>query len=134
MSKNKARKIEGGLTLQFIPFGEIEKLDSTSRIKKLLKVIMGNKVIVIQGRLRPEEETRLIEDTMIMVGSVKGFKGIELAVISTNPEERTVMDKIKYGIANALVGQTDALTIIGPAAIIKDMKKDPSKLEVMMNK
>jgi hypothetical protein len=42
------------------------------------------------------------------------------------------MDKIKYGIANALVGQTDSLTVIGPASVIKEMKRDPRKLEVMM--
>ena len=44
-----------------------------------------------------------------------------------------MLNKIKYGIANALVGQMDAITIIGPASVIKEMKKDPKKLEVMMN-
>jgi hypothetical protein len=125
---------KSGLTLQFIPFSQLSHLNSTERIKKLLKVIMANKIIVIQGRLKAEEETRLIEDTMIMVGSVKGFKGIELAVISPNPEDRTLGDKVKYFVANALVGQTDALTIIGPASAIKEMKKDPTKLEVMMSR
>jgi len=124
----------GGLTLQFIPFSEIQPLDSTARIRKLLKIIMANKVIIIQGRLKPEEETRLIEDTMVMVGNVKGFKGIELAVISPNPEEQTIARKFKHSLANLLVGDTESLTIIGPASIIKEMKKDPSKLEVMMNR
>lgn len=131
-SKNKLK--EKGLTIQFLPYAEIEGLDSTSRIKKLLEIILKNKVIILQGRLRAEEETRLIEDTMILVGKIKEFKGIELAVISPNTEERKLMDKFKHGIANLLVGQTDAMTIIGPASIIKEMKKDPKKLEVMMSK
>ncbi len=131
-SKNKLK--EKGLTIQFLPYAEIEGLDSTSRIKKLLEIILKNKVIILQGRLRAEEETRLIEDTMILVGKIKEFKGIELAVISPNIEERKLMDKFKHGIANLLVGQTDAMTIIGPASIIKEMKKDPKKLEVMMSK
>ena len=131
MSKNKDK--HGPLTLQFIPFSEIEKLDSTGRIRKLLEIVLKNKIIVIQGRLKPEEETRLIGDTMVMVGKVKGFRGIELAVVSPNAKERDFMSKVKHGIANALVGQTDSLTIIGPAAIIKDMKRDPRKLEVMMS-
>ena len=90
-------------------------------------------MIIIQGRLRPEEETRLIEDTMALIGNLKGFKGIELAVISPNPEERSTIKKFKYGLAKVLIGQTDALTIIGPAAVIKEMKKDPSKLEIIMS-
>ena len=125
------KKIKG-LTLQFIPYSQIAGLDSTHRIKKLLDIILAGKIIIIQGRLRPEEETRLIEDTMVMVGKVKGFKGIELAVISPNPDERDVLSKLRYGLANALVGNTDSLTVIGPASVIKDMKKDPRKLEVMM--
>lgn len=127
-------KTKEGLTIQFLPHTEIEKLSSTARIKKLLEIILKNKVIILQGRLAPEEETRLIEDTLILVGKLKGFKGIELAVISPNQDDRSVMNKIKYGIANALVGQMDALTIIGPASVIKEMKKDPKKLEILMNR
>ena len=123
-----------GFTIQFLPYAEIEGLDSAARIKKLLEIILKNKVIILQGRLKAEEESRLIEDTMILVGKIKEFKGIELAVISPNPEERKLMDKVKHGIANLLIGQTDALTVIGPASVIKEMKKDPKKLEVMMRK
>jgi len=128
----KNKKING-LTLQFIPYSQIANLDSTKRIKKLLDIILDNKVIIIQGKLEPEEEARLIGDTMVMVGRVKGFRGIELAVISPNPEEKTILDKLKYGIASALVGNTESLTIIGPASVIKEMKKDPKKLEIMMS-
>ena len=127
-----SKKING-LTLQFLPYAEIAKLDSTKRIRKLLDILLSNKILILQGRLKPEEETRLIEDTMVMVGKVKGFKGIELAVISPNPNEKSVLDKLKYGLASALVGQTDSLTVIGPASAIKEMRKDPRKLEVMMN-
>jgi len=127
----KRKKIKG-LTLQFMPFSEISKLSSVERIKKLLKIILNNKVVILQGRLKPEEETRLIEDTMIMIGNIKGFKGVELAVITPDSSERGLFEKMKFGIAKALVGQQDALTIIGPATIVKEMKKDPKKLEVMM--
>ena len=68
---------------------------------------------------------------MIMVGNIKGFKGVELAVISQN-NKMGAFQKFKSGIAKALVGYEDALTIIGPATIVKEMKKDPRKLEVMM--
>lgn len=121
-----------GLTLQFIPFSEISHLSSIERIKKLLKIILDNKIVVLQGRLKPEEETRLIEDTMIMIGNIKGFKGVELSVVEGNSKEKTLLDKMRFGIAKAIAGQQDAITIIGPASVIKEMKRDPKKLEVMM--
>ena len=125
-----AKKIKG-LTLHFMPYSEIARLESVDRIKKLLKIILSNKVVVLQGRLNPEEETRLIEDTMIMVGNIKGFKGVELAVIEQG-NDLTAMQKIRFGIAKAISGQQNALTIIGPATIVKEMKRNPQKLEVMM--
>lgn len=126
-----AKRIKG-LTLQFIPYSEIAKLESVERIKKLLKIILTNKVVVLQGRLTPEEETRLIEDTMIMVGNIKGFKGVELAVISPESSDLTMTEKLRFGLAKAITGQQNALTIIGPATIVKEMKRNPKKLEVMM--
>jgi hypothetical protein len=130
MAKNE-QKVKG-LTLHFMPYSEIAKLDTLERIKKLLKVILDNKVIILQGRLKPEEESRLIEDTMIMIGNIKGFKGVELEVISQDSEEKNLFDKVRFGLAKALIGQQDCLTIIGPASVVKEMKKDPKKLEVMM--
>lgn len=132
MVKKKSKGKVKGLTLHFMPYSEIAKLDSVERIKKLLKIILDNKVVILQGKLEPDEETRLIENTMIMVGNIKGFKGVELAVISQDAENRSFFQKMKFGIAKVLVGQQDALTIIGPATIVKEMKKNPQKLEVMM--
>jgi len=130
MGKNKKLN---GLTIQFMPYSEIAGLESVERIKKLLRIILDNKVVILQGRLRAEEETRLIEDTMIMIGNIKGFKGVELAVISNDNEAtRSVWTNFKLGLAKMLVGQQDAMTIIGPATIVKEIKKDPRKLEIMM--
>jgi hypothetical protein len=115
-----------------MPHSEIEGLDSTARIKKLLELVLKGKIIIIQGRLKADEETRLIEDTMIMVGQIKGFKGIELAVIASNSKEKSILDRMRHNLATMLVGDTEAITIVGPASIIKEMKKDPKKLEIMM--
>ena len=128
----KKENKHSGLTLHFMPFSEISNLSSIERIKKLLKIILDNKVVVLQGRLKPDEETRLIEDTMIMIGNIKGFKGVELSVIESDNTDKNLFDKMRFGLAKAIAGQHDAITIIGPASVIKEMKKDPKKLEVMM--
>jgi hypothetical protein len=123
------------LTIQFVPYSDIDSLSSTERIKKLLKIILQNKIILLQGKLKSEEEARLIEDTMVMVGSIKGFKGIELAVLSPNKNDKTpIAVKMKRQIAKLLIGDQDAITIIGPASIVREIKKDPSKIQLLLNK
>jgi len=132
MSKKKKISNElKGLTIQFIPYIEIETLSSAERVRKILKLVLGNKIIILQGRLWPEEETRLIEDTMAMIGHVKNFKGIELATINPNAENLSFFGKFKHGLVRILGGQ-ESITIIGPASIVREMKKDPKKVEVMM--
>jgi hypothetical protein len=125
-----AKKIQG-LTLEFMPYSEIRDLDSSGRIKNILRIVLENKIIVLQGRLKAEEETRLIEDTMAMIGHIKNFKGIELAVISSDTGNSSIGRKFSQGIAKMLVGDTAAMTIIGPASIVKDIKKNPKKIELL---
>lgn len=123
-----------GFSMQFLPYSEIKDLDSNERIKKILKIILGNNILIIQGRLKPEEETRLIGDTMAMIGHVQGFKGIELAVI-TGHEEKSIFKKIRGKIAKAISGgDFGAITILGPATIVKEIKQNPKKIELLLNK
>ena len=133
MAKKKISGKLKGLTIQFIPYTEIETLKTGERVKKILKIVLGNKIIILQGKLWPEEETRLIEDTMVMVGHVKNFKGIELATINPNSNNLGFFGKFKHGLVRALGGQ-ESITIIGPASIVREMKRDPKKIEIMMKK
>ena len=121
-----------GMSLHLIPFSEVRDLNITDRVKKLLKLVLGNKIVILQGRLRPEEEIRLIEDTMVMVDHVKDFKGIELAVIEPDSKNTSFGFRLRRGIAKSLIGSTDAMTVLGPASIVKQIKKDPRKLEVFL--
>jgi hypothetical protein len=121
------------LGIQFIPFSEVEGLKIAERVKKILKQILGNRIVVFQGRLRPEEEARLIEDTMAMVDHIPNFSGIEIAVIEPDLKEKGVFVKVRHGLASKLTGLSTALTVIGPASIIKEIKKDPKKLELMLD-
>jgi len=127
----KKKRIRG-FSLQIIPYSEIRDLNIAERVRKMLKLIAENKVVILQGRLRAEEEIRLIEDTMAMVDHIKSFKGIELAVIEPDSYRNSFIFKLKKGIAKSLVGDNNALTIIGPASIVKEIKKDPKKLEILL--
>lgn len=121
-----------GLSLQVLPFSEVQDLTIAQRVKKILNIVLGNKIVILHGRLRPEEEARLIEDTMALVDHIKDFKGIELAVIEPDVKDKGILVKMKHGIAKKLVGDSSALTVIGPATVVKEIKRDPRKLEVLL--
>ena len=122
-----------GLSLQVIPFAEVQKLSIAERVKKILNLILEDKIVILHGRLRPEEEARLIEDTMALVDHVRNFKGIELSVIEPDLRKEGIFVKMKYGISKRLVGDNSALTVIGPASIIKEIRRDPKKIELWLS-
>ena len=131
MKKNLG-KIKG-FSIQFLPYSEMKSLDGNERIQKILKIVLGNNILILQGRLRNEEETRLIWDTMAMVDHVKGFTGIELAVISE--DDLSFFGTLKKGVVNLISGgDLGEITIIGPATIVKEIKKNPKKIELLLNK
>jgi hypothetical protein len=128
----KKGKIKG-MSLHIMPFSEIKELSIPARVKKILNLVLGNKVVILQGRLRAEEEIRLIEDTMAMVDHIKDFRGIELSVIDPHSEQTSLMFKFRKNLARRLMGADNSLTVIGPAAIVKQIKQDPKKLEVFFS-
>jgi len=119
------------LTLQIIPYGEIDRLSSVGRIRKLLTLAKEDKIVLLQGRLKKEEEAELIKATMEEIN--KEFKGIELAVMdSMDNGALTGFDKLKNGFANMLLGNRSGLTLVGPANIVKRVMKNPKKLQFMI--
>ncbi|MFW6450504.1 MAG: OapB/ArvB family protein [Nanoarchaeota archaeon] len=117
------------LTLQYIPHHEIENLDSNKRIKKLLKNVKENKILLVEGRLKREEETELIKRTMEDIDD--SFKGIELGVIHPNKTNLPFFNKMKRVFIDFLLGDRQGLTIIGPATVVKEIKQDPDKIQLL---
>ncbi|MBW2997836.1 DUF2073 domain-containing protein [Candidatus Woesearchaeota archaeon] len=117
-----------GLTLQFVPYIEIENLSSLGRIRKLLNSVKEDKIVLLEGRLKKEEETELIKTTMEEINAE--FKGIELAVIYPESQNFAFFKKMKQQFINALLGDRQGLTIIGPASVVKEIKKDPNKIQL----
>lgn len=116
------------VTLQFVPYTEIEGLTSLGRIRKLLNIAKQNKIVLLQGRLSKEEEAELIKVTMEEIS--REFKGIELAVINPTESQLSGMQKFKHTMFSMILGQREGLTIVGPANVVKSIKKDPNKIEL----
>ena len=117
------------LTLQYIPHHEFVSLDMDEKIKRILKAMREGKIMLIEGKLIPMEESELIKKTMQHIG--KDFKGIEIASIEYDFKATAFLDKVKKNIANYLLRKRAGLTIVGPATIVKEIRKDPSKIELL---
>src|SRR3990167_3502076 len=117
------------LTLHYMPYGEIEALPSEERGGKILEIVKKNRILLLEGRLKKEEETELIKQTMEAIDD--DFKGIEIGTIDPAAKESAAMvEKIKKSMVNMLIGDRDGITIIGPASIVKEIKQDPEKIQV----
>jgi len=117
------------LTLQFIPYSDVEGLTTEQKIKKILGIVKDDKVIVMEGRLKKTEETELIKATMERINNK--FKGIEVSVIYPENKEETFGKKLRSSLIGALLGNRQGLTVIGPATLIKEIKKDPDKIQLL---
>ncbi|MGB9708126.1 MAG: OapB/ArvB family protein [Candidatus Pacearchaeota archaeon] len=123
------------ITLQFVPYGEIAYLSSFQRVKRLIDLATENKILLIQGKLEPEEEADLIAETMKKIRGSSRFKGIELASFTPKTKNLPFTQTIKENIARALLGSNrDVFTIIGPATLVREIKKDPTKLQLLLRK
>ena len=133
MVKSKRSK---GVTIQFIPYSEIAYLSSYKRVKKLVDLAIENKILLVQGKLAPEEEVDLIEETMKRISKSKRskFRGIELATFSPKSQNMPFFNAFRERLATTLFGDRDVITIIGPATIVKEIKKDPTKIQLLLRK
>lgn len=122
-------QVDSMVTLHFMPYTEIESLSGLGRIRKILNVAKQNKIVLLQGRLRKEEEAELIKTTMEEVN--KKFKGIEIAVINPAQSAKDGLQKFKYEMFGLFFGDRQGLTIIGPANVVKSIRKDPNKIELL---
>ncbi len=116
------------VTFKFVPYHEVEALSSVKRVNKLLKIVKEDKIVIMEGRLKKQEEADLIEITMEEISPK--FKGIELSVIYPDKDKQDALQRIKGAFADVLLGDRQGLTIIGPASIVKKIESNPDQIEL----
>lgn len=121
-----------GIRIQFIPYLQIASMSSYKRVKFLLDSVAEDKIIILQGKLDAEEAKDLIEETMKKIGKNRKFKGIEIETLSPKLTDLNFFMKFRKTMADFLVGEREVLTLIGPATIIKEIKKDIKRLELFL--
>ena len=117
------------LTLQYMPYGEIQSLNSEERVTKILDIVKQNRIVLLEGRLTKGEETELIKQTMESID--EHFKGVEIGTLDPSAKDSVAfLEKIKKSMVNMLIGNRLGVTIVGPASIVKEIKQDPEKIQV----
>src|SRR3989338_4843325 len=114
------------IKIKILPYESL----SDAKVKNLLKDLESNTIILIDAKLRAEEEAHLIEATMKKVSNK--FKGIELD--SLDPiEETDFFIKMKNSLVELISGKKRGITLIGPSTIIKQIKKNPENLMLSLS-
>ncbi len=112
-----------------MPYADIEHLKTSERIDRLLDIVKGNKIVLMQGRLHPEEEGQLIQQTMHLIE--ENFRGIEICTIYPEEKNLQLLRRVKKEMVKYIVGNRDGITIIGPATIVREIKRDPNNMMLL---
>lgn len=113
-----------------MPYREHATLDTNEKLKRILRITKQNKIILMQGKLKPREEARLIEETMSQI--TKSFAGISFCTINPNSNGNKKSFSFRDSFYNMTFGKRDVLTIIGPANVVKEIRKNPSKIDIFL--
>ncbi len=117
------------LSLQFIPYSQIASMSSQKRIAKILKLVKDENIVLLEGTLNKDEETELIKKTM---EEIKGkFRGIEICTIESENDKNAFFDKFKKMLYTYILREKKGFTVIGPASIVKEIKRDPNKIQLL---
>ena len=111
-----------GLKMDFLSSTMLNSRTSMEKISMIVDRVKNGDLVVIEGGLTPEEEAELIETTMREI-DVENFMGIDIYTLEKDKKSFFGLSKSK------IVG----LTIIGPANIMKAVKKKSNFLSMIAN-
>ncbi len=117
------------IDLEFIPFEKLKSMDLQKQVKYIIKKVKDNKILIFDSKLSPQEEAKLISETMKHID--KKFSGIEICSLYTE-YDRSFLGRVKDLIFKTLTGKSRGTSIIGPAKLIKEIKRDPEQIIISM--
>ena len=111
-----------GLKMDFLSSSALSSRTSMEKISMIVERVKDGDLVVIEGGLTPEEEAELIETTMREI-DVENFMGIDIYTLEK--------DKVSFfGLSRK---KTVGITIIGPANLMKEVKKQSNFMSVIAN-
>ena len=109
--------------IEFVSSKTLRQMSTKQRLDLVLQSVKKNTILVLEEPLTMDEERQLIRETMKII--TKSFPGIEISSLSSEEQD------LRSSVIRLLGGKTSGLTVVGPANLVKEMKKDPNKLRVL---
>ena len=123
------KKEKINIDLEFVPFETLRSMDIRKQVNYIIKKAKENKILIFDSKLTPEEEAKLISETMKHIN--RSFSGIEICSLYTETE-KGIIDKVKDSFFKLMTGKSRGTSIIGPAKLIKEIKRDPESISILM--
>jgi len=126
------------LKMDFISSGKLNGKAGNKRVDYILGKVKDGSILVMDGVMKPEEEMNLIKETMRRVDD--GFPGIEVCSLKKELKGlKLVFDRLSDGkerFWNWITRKEQSelktgITLIGPAKLIKKIKKNPDSFSVL---
>ncbi|MGZ7047725.1 MAG: DUF2073 domain-containing protein [Methanobacterium sp.] len=111
-----------GLKMDFLSSDALISRSSIEKVSMIVDRVKGGDLVIIEGGLTPGEEAELIETTMREI-DIENFVGIDIYTLEKDKKSFFGFSKKK----------TVGLTIIGPANIMKKVKKQSNFLSMIAN-
>jgi len=138
MKKSKMK-----LKIDFVSSVALDSKTGQKRINFILNKVKDGSILVVNGVLTPDEEMDLIRETMRRVDD--GFPGIEVCSLKKQVKGwgqflatlGNGREKLSSSIWAGITGNPPktklktGITLIGPAKIIKNIKKNPDSFSVL---
>jgi len=111
-----------GLKMDFLSADALVSQTSMEKVSMIVDRVKRGDLVVMEGGLSPSEEAELIETTMREI-DIENFVGIDIYTLEKDKRSFLGFSKKK------IVG----LTIIGPANVVKSVKKKENFLSMIAN-
>ena len=115
------KKKEDGISFNLVSRQKLGELSTDEKLKFILKEVKKGKILVLEYGLTPIEQTSLIENTMREIEQ-DTFIGVEME--GYGQDNPSIIQKI-LGLS-----KKPRMTLIGPADLLKKIKKDNEMIEV----
>jgi len=131
------------MKMDFVSSDILNDKIGAKRISFILNKVKDGSILVTDGVFTPDEEMDLIKETMRKVDD--GFPGIEVCSLKRDLkglesffDRITVQKERIQNIISSLTGKQkiksslkNGITLVGPAKIIKKIKKNPNSFSVL---
>jgi hypothetical protein len=110
------------LKIKLIPYEKFKR----DGFKSFMKDLKERTIVLIDAKLRADEEAEIIEETMKKVSG--RFTGIELNSLELDASTAKNFDRVRNMFVERMIGKKRGLTIIGPSKVVREIRKNPEEL------